>query len=233
DAIERAQEFAAHLLSGGPVLHLDDRLVVDIQETVVGEPACLGDFLTDRHEARPRDVAEEVRLAPRAGCKEGRRLLAQADEDGLDGLRKGRLFALEALTSRVLAAGLLEIDELLEELLEPEPALEVLKQALQDRLELRHPREAAVDEREAGIDECLVPRHLAGRIVVRARIGDAAAEHLEILVHHYGLGGGRAEVDADETAHGVLAWAIRQPRPAASCPGAFARSSGNSSPAGS
>src|SRR5690606_7980063 len=59
----------------------------------------------------------------------------------------------------------------------------------------------ARDEREARVDERLAERHLAGHVVVAARVGDAAAQHRAVLAEHDSLGGGRAEVDADGVVH--------------------------------
>ncbi len=99
-----------------------------------------------------------------------------------------------------------EIGELFQELLEAEAAFEVGEEVLDPPVQPRQLREPLVKEGEPGVDERLVARDPAGGVVVRARIGDAAAEHVEILVHHDGLGRGGAEIDADEATHGVLAF---------------------------
>ena len=54
---------------------------------------------------------------------------------------------------------------------------------------------------EARVDQRLLLGDLRGGVVIGARVGDAAAEHVLLLVDHHRLGGGRAEVDADEASH--------------------------------
>jgi hypothetical protein len=67
--------------------------------------------------------------------------------------------------------------ELSERLLEPESA----EEPGQD-LPARRPLDFSGQQREARRDERLGPGEIGGEVVVRARVGDAAAERLAVLV---------------------------------------------------
>jgi hypothetical protein len=67
----------------------------------------------------------------------------------------------------------------------------------------------AAEQVEAAVDQRLGLGHRRGGVVVRARVGDAAADDVLLLVDHHRLGGGRAQVDADEATHVVVPFAVR------------------------
>ena len=61
--------------------------------------------------------------------------------------------------------------------------------------------ERLAEQVEAAVDQRLLLGDRRRGVVVRARVGDAAAEDVLVLVDDHRLGGRRAEVDADEAAH--------------------------------
>ena len=65
----------------------------------------------------------------------------------------------------------------------------------------RHP---LFDEPEFRIDDGLGLGDRGSEVVVRTRVRDAAAEHVPVFVENDRLRRGRAEVDADDAAHGVF-----------------------------
>src|SRR5262245_33375900 len=153
--------------------------------------------------ARARYVAEEVRLAPGTGRIERRRLLAQPLEHLGERCLDARLLTGKAVTFDQAEAGLLEVHELLGKLLEPKRPLQRRQECVELRSQPAGLAQRPTEQGEARIDARLLARHAGGSAVVGARIGDAAADHLAALVEEDRLCGRRAEVDADESLHGL------------------------------
>src|SRR5450759_2715677 len=176
--------------------------------------------------ARSRDVPEEVGFAFGARSIKFGRLLAQSPEHLTERiLHTGRDLG-EALTLDLADAGLLEIVELFEKLLETKGALE----RAEESVEVDQPMgggKSPPKQRELPVDAGFLARHARGRRVIRARIGYAVADHFAILVEEDGLGRRRTKIDADESLHAFL---LKPQRPRRHV---FDRPSGNSSPAGS
>ena len=168
DAGERAQEAVAHVLVRGAVLHLDNRLVVDVQQQIVGEGRGFCHVLRHRHEARAGDVTEEIGFASRAGGEQVGRLRAQPDEYGVDGLAHGVAGVAEAFGAGVLAAGFRQVGQPVEELFEAETAVEIGEEDVDPVGKIGKCGESAPHQGEAGGDQCFVTRHPAGGVVVRA-----------------------------------------------------------------
>ena len=223
---ERAAEFVAQLAGRRPVFHLDDRFVVDIEQQVVGKTRVARDLFRVGVVARAGDVAEEVRFAFGAGRIKLGRLGAQALEHFAERILHAGRDLGEAFALDLADAGLLQIVELLEKLLEAKGSLE----RAEERVEVDQPMgggKRPAEQRELPVDARLLARHARGGRVVRARIGDAVADHLAILVEEDRLGRRRTEVDADESLHAFLLKPPRQRRRVSDRP------SGNSSPGGS
>ena len=117
-ARKRAAELVAELAGRRAVLDLDDRLVVDIEQELIGQPRGAGDLLGLRMVARAGDVAEEVRLARGAGRIERWRILAQMLEHLAERLLHATLHRGETLPFHLAVAGRFEVIELLDELLQ-------------------------------------------------------------------------------------------------------------------
>ena len=223
---ERAAELVAQLARGRPVFHFDNGFVVDVEQQVVGKLRLLRHLLGMRVVARAGDVAEEVGLALGAGGVKLGRFLAQPAEH-LDqrilhaGFEPGKALALD-----LAAAGLLQIVELFEELLKAEGPLQRAEKGVEIDLRMRVAQRPA-EQRELPVDIGFLARYARCGGVVRARIGDAAADDLAVLVENDGLGRRRTKIDADKRLHAVP---LRPPRPRRRVSG---RSSGNSSPDGS
>ena len=181
---------------GWPVLDIDDRLVVGVEKLIKADAGLFGDFLADLHDARSGDVAEEIGFALGAALKEVGRLRFDAGEHLVKRFEQPRGAGLD-----MRFAGFVQILELLEKLFEADGKLDLLHDA-------GHVAaagggfEAAAEQRQAGADARFLLGDGGGGGVVGARIGDALAEHLVILVHQHRLGGGRAEVDSDIAFHG-------------------------------
>ena len=203
-AIERAAQVGTHRVAVDAVLDLDDRAVEDVEQHVVAQPRFLGHRLADREVTAAGDVAEEVGLPLRARGEHLGRLLAEPPEDL--GQRGGDRFDVgaEAGSFGVALAYLLEVGELFDELLAPEFALELPEESLEPAVQRPGALERAAQEREPRGHERLLLRDRGGGVVVRPRVGDAAADDVPGLVDHHRLGGGGAEVDADEAAHVML-----------------------------
>ena len=106
--------------------------------------------------------------------------------------------------------GRLQVPELLQELLQPELALQVGQQGLDLAGQRRFRFKLPPEQGEPGVDQGFLFCHGGSRRVVRARVGDAAAEHGLVLVHQHGLRCRAAEIDTDEIPHaGHAAGAIR------------------------
>src|SRR5208282_6031286 len=108
-------ELVAEIALGRPVLHVDDRLVIDVEKEVVRRGRRARDLLGVYVVARTGDIAEEVRLALGAGRVEGRRLLAQPSEHLAERFLDAGLDLAEALALDMAEAGLFEVPKLLDE----------------------------------------------------------------------------------------------------------------------
>ena len=116
--------------------------------------------------------------------------------------RSDRLRAVAELgVPDVALAGRFEVGKLLEILLEPEVALQLAEESIERAIERTGAAERLPEQVEAAVHQCLLLGDGRGGVVVRARVGDAAAEDVLVLVHDHGLGRGRAEIDADEATH--------------------------------
>src|SRR5690606_24306969 len=101
-------------------------------------------------------------------------------------------------------AGFLEVVELLEILLGAEVALELAEEGVERAVQRAAARELAAKQVEAAVDQRLLLGDLGRRVVVGARVRDAAPEDVLVLVDDHRLGGRRTQVDAGEAAHGGL-----------------------------
>src|SRR5208282_2990921 len=161
--------------------------------------------------ARAGDIAEEVRLALGAGGIERRRLFAQPGEHLAERLLDPGLDLAEAFALDVAAAGLFEVAQLLDELLIAEGPLQRPEEAVESAVEPTALRQRAAEQREAAVDARLLAGDASRRAVVRTRIGDAAADHVAILVEQHRLSGGGAQIDADEGFHRAAPHAAARP----------------------
>ena len=200
------------------VLDLDDRAVEHVEQEVVADPGFLRHRLAGREVLAAGDVAEEVRLALRARREQRRRLGGEALEHlgqrFADGLRR----VAELGGGEAPLAGRFEVGELLQVLLRAEIALELPEEAVERAVQRPGLPERLPEQEEAAVDERLLLRDRRGRVVVRARVRDAAPEDVLVLVHDHCLGGGRAEIDADEAAHVIFLSARSAARRALSAP---------------
>src|SRR5450759_4446267 len=154
-ASERPPEFIAQLACRRPVLHLDNRLVVDVEQQIVGKVCVARDLFGMSMVARSRDVPEEVGFAFGARSIKFGRLLAQSPEHLTERiLHTGRDLG-EALTLDLADAGLLQIVELFEKLLETKGSLE----RAEERVEVDQPMgggERPPEQRELPVDARLL-----------------------------------------------------------------------------
>ena len=67
DPVHSAQEFLGHIAGWRPVLHIDDRFVVEIDQRVVADARRFGDFLANLHDAGAGNIAEEIGFPARTG----------------------------------------------------------------------------------------------------------------------------------------------------------------------
>ncbi len=121
--------------------------------------------------AGARDVAEEVGLALGAGRIELRRFVLQTAEDLVQRLAQSLGDLFEALAVQLPDAGLFEVGQLLEELHEPEVALDACEERF-GPVVLRAARlQRAVEQGEAAVDARLFARDARGCRVVGTRVG--------------------------------------------------------------
>ncbi len=102
----------------------------------------------------------------------------------------------------VAQAHLLEVRQLLEELLEAEIALQLPEKAFEGAVQRAARAQCVAEQTKARRHQRLLLGDRGGGVVVGARVGDAAPEHVAVLVDHHRLGGGGAQIDADEGLHG-------------------------------
>jgi hypothetical protein len=100
----------------------------------------------------------------------------------------------------------------LQVLLRAEVALELAEEAVELAVQRAGACERLPEQEEAAVDEGLLLGDGGRSIVVRARIRDAAPEHVAVLIHDDRLGCRGAEIDADEAAHAGSLSARRRPR---------------------
>ena len=181
--------------------------------------------------ARAGNVAEKVGLALGTGRVERRRFLAQQLEHLADGVFDSAFDLGKTLALDLDAAGLLEVVELFDELHEADGALDRAEELVEIASAAAAGIQRAAKQREASVDARLLARHASRRGVIRTGVGDATADDLAVLIEQNRLGGGRSEIDSDKGLHQYLPESAFKRRKAR--PRVFARSSGNSSPAGS
>jgi len=208
-AIQRRQQVLRDRFAVDAVLDLDDRAIEHVEQHVVANAGLPGESLALRQVAAARDVAEEVALSLRARCEQLRGFTAQPPEQLLErGAHRRRGFA-EARALGVAPAGVLEVRQLLHELLQPEVALELAEEVLEAPVQRAGAAERLAEQVEARVHQRLLLGDGGGGVVVGARVGDAAPEDVPRLVDDERLGGGRAQVDADERLHGQCTAAAR------------------------
>ncbi len=121
---ERPAEFVTQLARWRPILHLDNRFVVDVEKQIVGKVRRARDLFGMGMVARSGDIAEEVRFALGAGSIKFGRLLAQPPEHLAERILDAGLDLGEALALDLADAGPLEIVELFKKLLEAKGSLQ-------------------------------------------------------------------------------------------------------------
>ena len=182
---EGALQAAQHRAVGvriDAVLDLDDRTVEEVEQHVVAHAGFLGDGFAYREVAAAGDVAEEVGLALGAGREQPGRFHAQPPEDFLEGTAHALGGIAEVRAGQALAAGGFEIGELLDELFEAKVPFELLDESAQLAVQGAGLPQRLAEQVEARVDQRLLLRHLRGGVVVGARVGDAAPEHVAVLV---------------------------------------------------
>ena len=107
----------------------------------------------------------------------------------------------EAFALDVAEAGLLQIRQLLDVLLEPECAFQCTQKIVELDAEAAGFAQCTAEQGEAAVDARLLTGHAGRRFVVRTRIGDAATDDMAVLVQQHGLGGGRAQINSDKGLH--------------------------------
>ena len=183
-----------------PVLDLDDRPVVEVEQHVEGDATCLRDGLGLGRCTRAGDVAEEVATcASRRGRTAPGPRRAMRANTSLSALAHARLrdcanwppwtLREQVARGRRAARGTARAGS----------ARSRSARSRTSRLPsspLRSSARRNSVKRASMSASCSATA--GGRVVVGPRVGDAAAEHLAVLVEQHRLGGGRAEVDADE-----------------------------------
>ena len=217
-ALQRGQQVAPDRVAVDAVLDLDDRAVEQVQQVVVARADFLGHHFAGGQVLAAGDVAEEVRLALGTGREQQRRLGGQAAEDLGQRIGDGAVAVAEARRGQAALAGLLQVGQLLQVLLGAEVALELGDEAVERTVQRLGAAELLAEQVEAAVDQRLLLGDGRRGVVVGARVGDAAAEDVLVLVDDHRLGGGRAEVDADEAAHGVLRSVWRRAAPSQTAP---------------
>jgi hypothetical protein len=190
DSAERATEFLAERAGRRPIFHVDDRLVVDVEQQVVRQAGGAGHLFGVSVIAGAGDVAEKVGLALGTGRVEGRRLAAQPIEHLAERRLDARFESGETLALDQAEAGPFEIVELLQKLFEPECPLERGEEFVERGIYSVGFGKRATEQREPGVDPRLLARDPRRGAVVRARIGDAAPDYIAVLVEKNRLGGG-------------------------------------------
>ena len=188
-----------------PVLDLDDRLVVGVEQDRRAARSPRGRPPRRGRESASRRCRER---SPTCAWRPARRVpalrLLQAVEHLLQRLAHLRGHLGKSLGLQLSDAGFLEIAELFEELDEAEIPLQRAEELL-DAFAVRLARaQRAAKQGEAPVDAGLLAGDARGGAVVRTRIGDAASDDVLVVVEQHGLRRGRAEVDADERAHGLF-----------------------------
>src|SRR5450759_1062178 len=137
--------------------------------------------------ARSRDVPEEVGFAFGARSIKFGRLLAQSPEHLTERILHTIRDLGEALTLDLADAGLLQIVELFEKLLETKGSLERAEKRVEVDQRMGVGKRSA-EQRELPVDARRLASHARRSGVIRARIGDAVTDHFAILVEEDGLG---------------------------------------------
>ena len=227
DAGHGAAELVAHAARRRPVFYLDDRFIVGVEQDVVrrrrilprrhrhgrgsGSRRCRGRSPTCAPRREHRDPGPR-RAAPEHFVQRLAHLVGNL----------GRTFRLQ-----LAEAGFLEVAELFQELHQAEVPFQRAAGTPGPFAVRLAGFQRAAKQGEAAVDA----RFLAGDArrggVVGAGIGDAAPDDVAVFVEQHGFRRCRAEVDADERAHG---FPLRQRRANRRV---SARSSGNSFPGGS
>ena len=108
-----------------------------------------------------------------------------------------------------------QVGELIDELFQAEGAFERAQEIVKLRRELAGAPQRAPEQRELAVDLGFLAGDAGGRRVIRARIGDAAADDVAVVVQQNSLGRRGTEIDTDEGFHG------NSPQAAALAPARF------------
>ena len=133
-AVQRAFEFLGELTRRRPVFNRYDRLVVNVEQQVVGKAGVARHLLSNGQIARAGYVAEKVGLSGRAGREHDRSLITQPAEDLCQCVLYSICHLGEALAGDLLNAGLLQVVQLFKELFEPERPFKRAKEFFNLRL---------------------------------------------------------------------------------------------------
>ena len=201
---EGTQELALDVAGRGMAFHLQNRLVVDVEQQLEGQIALPAHRLARLHEAGAGEIAEEVGLAPGSGFEQRRRRSSQPAEDFRQGRPHHGFTSGEAGALDHLEAGVFEIAELFQELNAAEIALQVGQDAVDLAGKGGQTAELAAEQSQARVHQGLLFGDRGGGVGVGAGIGDASPENLTALIHHHRLGGGRPQVDADKATHVLI-----------------------------
>jgi hypothetical protein len=215
-SLQRRQQVAPDRVGIDAVFHVDDGAVEQVQQEVVAGAGFLGHGLADRQVLAAGDVAEEVALALGAGGEQRRRLRLEPPEHLGERLADGGRGRAEMRRGQVALAGLLQVDQLLQVLLGAEVAFQLVDEGVEAAVQRMGAAQRLPEQVEAAVEQRLLLGDGRRGVVVRARIGDPAPDDALVPVQPHRLGGGRAQVDADEAAHCVSPLSGRRPAPCVS-----------------
>ena len=143
-AVERAPEFIAQLACRRPVFHLDDRLVVDVEKQVIGKVRPRARLL---RRGSGSAILRYRGRSPICAWRRAHRALAPPCANA-ETLHRAKSFTPDADLGKALAlnladAGLLEIVELFEKLLETKGPLQRAEERVE--IDLAHAHRLALD----------------------------------------------------------------------------------------
>jgi len=182
-----------------PGLDVDDRSIEQRGDRLERNLSRARERLGLRHVCGTGEVPEEVASARCALQKHrGRRALHAVEHADDRRLERAATGAEQQVALQVAKDRRPEVRELDEEQLQAKSVAKGRDQVLRiATLALQR----LPEKRKTGRGERLLTRDRARRLVVAAAVGHPATEHVAALVEQHGLGGRRAEVDADHAPH--------------------------------
>ena len=199
--LQRCGQVATYRVGIDAVFDFDDGAVKHIEQEVVARSRFLGHRLANSEVLAAGNVAEKVRLPIGARPEELSRFTLQTAEHFGQRHLHCPAGVAELGRGQAAVAGLFQVAELLQVLLQPEITLELAEKTIERAIERTGRAQRLAKQVKARVDQGLLLGNGGSRVVIGARVGDAAPENILVLVNDHRLGGGRSEVNADKATH--------------------------------